>query len=78
VVLAFVLKFGTKERMPVKATIVVAIVIAGAGLLFLMDTIYWRPDPQGGIAVLLTPIYQCIGLGVLLPACQWLLRKFST
>ena len=40
-----------------------------AGLLFLLDTVVWRPDAQGAMAVLMTPIIQggllAIGLPVL-------------
>ncbi len=77
VALALVLIVGARERTSVIAIVVVAIVVAGAGLLFLTDIIYLHPDPQGGIAVLFTPIYQGIGIGVLLPSSQWLLGKFS-
>ena len=77
VALALVLIFGAKKRVSAKAIVVVVVVVAGAGLLFLTDIIYWHPDPQGGIAVLFTPIYQSFGIGVLLPTCQWLFGKFS-
>jgi hypothetical protein len=75
--LALALIFGARERVAVKAIVVVSVVAAGAGLLFLTDIIYWHPDPQGGIAVLFTPIYQAVGIGVLLPSCRWLFGKFS-
>lgn len=76
-VLALVLIFGAKTQASIAAAVTVAVVVAGAGLLFLADTIYWRPDAQGGIAVVFTPIYQGIGIGVLLPLCKWLFRKFN-
>jgi hypothetical protein len=53
---------------------VIALVAAG-GLIFLTDIIFLHPDPQGGIAVVFTPIYQVIGIGMLLPACRWLARR---
>lgn len=75
--LALVLIFGAKERTTVIASVVVAVVVAGAGLLFLTDIIYWHPDPQGGIAVLFAPIYQGVGIAILLPSSQWLIGKIS-
>jgi len=53
---------------------VVIAAVAGGGLLFLSYVIYIRPDPQGGIAVLLTPVYQAIGIGLLVPISRWLVR----
>jgi hypothetical protein len=60
------------------AYIGVTVVVSVSGLLFLADVIFLRPDPQGGIAVLLTPVYQAIGIIVLLPTCHWLIGKAST
>jgi hypothetical protein len=39
--------------------------------------IFLHPDPQGGIAVLFTPIYQTIGIGFLVPTCRWSIGKSS-
>ena len=50
-------------------------VVAAAGLLFLSDEILWHPDPQGGIAVFFTPIYQVLALIVLLPVCKQIAEK---
>lgn len=77
VALALVLIFGAKTPVSIAATVTVSVVVAGAGLLFLADTIYWHPDAQGGIAVVFTPIYQGIGIGILLPLCKWLFGKFN-
>lgn len=76
--LALTLMFFAKERASKVANVIVAVLVAGSGLLFLADVIFLRPDPQGGIAVLFTPIYQAFGIAVLLPTCQWLLGKAST
>jgi len=77
VALALALIFRARERTSVMAIVIVAVVVAGAGLLFLTDIIVLHPDPQGGIAVLFTPIYQSIGMAVLLPTCKWLFGKFA-
>lgn len=36
----------------------VAMLVSVGGILFLTDVIFWRPDAQGAIAVLATPILQ--------------------
>lgn len=77
VALTLALIFGARTRGSIAATVVVSVVVAGAGLLFLADTIYWHPDAQGAIAVVFTPIYQGIGIGALLPLCKWLFGKFD-
>ena len=73
--LALALAFLAKERTSAIAYVVVAAVVAGGGLLFLTYVIFLNPDPQGGIAVFFTPIYQAIGIGILLPTCHWLVGR---
>lgn len=75
--LALAVAFFAKERVSAIAYVVVTVVVAVSGLLFLTNVIFLHPDPQGGIAVLFTPIYQAIGIGVLVPACRWLIGKAS-
>ena len=75
--LTLMLIFSSPERKLIIPDIVVAIVMAAGGMLFLTDVIFLHPDPQGGIAVLFTPIYQAIGIGVLLPASRWLAGRFG-
>lgn len=74
--LALALGFFADERKSATAYMVVAVLVAGSGLLFLTYIIYLNPDPQGGIAVLFTPIYQAIGIGVLVPTCRWLVGRW--
>jgi hypothetical protein len=50
-------------------------IIAFGGLLFLADTIFWHPDAQGGIAVVMTPILQAIAMALLALVCWWMSRK---
>jgi hypothetical protein len=45
---------------------IVSVLVSVGGILFLMDTIFWHPDPQGAISVLLTPIFQGVGSFLLL------------
>ncbi len=67
-----------KERPSAAANVAVAVMVGGGGLLFLTDVIFLHPDPQGGIAVLFTPIYQGVGIVMLLPICLWLFGKMNT
>ena len=73
--LALGLKFFAKERALAIVYVVVTAVVAGSGLAFLSYVIFLNPDPQGGIAVLLAPVYQTLGIAVLMPTCRWLIGK---
>ncbi len=54
---------------------VVAITVAGGGILFLADTVFWHPDAQGAIAVLMLPVLQGGALMLLLSAAGWIARR---
>ena len=54
---------------------VVTTVVAAAGTSRLSDVIYARPDAQGPIAVVLTPIYEMAALVVLAPLSAWLAAR---
>jgi hypothetical protein len=77
VVLALILALSTKERRAATAAFMVALLVAAGGLLWLTVVIFVRPDPQGGIGVVFTPIYQLVATGVLLPIARWLVNKVS-
>lgn len=51
-----------------------AIVLSLAGPLLLADAVLWRPDAQGGIAVLIVPIIQAGIAAILLPVL-WLFAR---
>jgi hypothetical protein len=57
------------------ANVVVCVLVALGGLLFLIDIIFLHPDAQGGIAVIFTPAYQMIGTALLLPISYWLVGR---
>jgi hypothetical protein len=73
--LALALTFFAKERAAATAYAIVTAAVAAGGLIFLTSVIFLHPDPQGGIAILFTPIYQAIAIGVLVPTCRWLMEK---
>ena len=76
--LALGLTLFAKERASAIAYVVVVAMVTVGGLLFLTYVIFLHPDPQGGIAVLFTPVYQAVGIGILVPTCRWLIGKAST
>jgi len=57
------------------ANVTTALLVVAGGLLFLVKTVFVDPDPQGGIGVLFTPVYQGIALIVLLPLTRWLFGR---
>lgn len=46
---------------------IVAVLVSIGGTVFLMDVVFWHPDAQGAIAVLMTPILQGCAMALLLP-----------
>jgi hypothetical protein len=75
--LAFVLGFLARERASEIAYATVTLLVAASGLLFLADVIFLHPDPQAPIAVLFAPIYQAIGIIVLVPIGRWMTGRSS-
>jgi hypothetical protein len=67
------------ERRPSAATeianVITTLLVVAGGLLFLIMVVFVNPDPQGGIAVMFTPIYQGIATAVLLPLTRWLFAR---
>lgn len=55
------------------ATLMTTLLVAVGGMVFLY-VVFRDSDPQAGIAVVLTPVYQAIAMAVLLP----LTRRFVT
>jgi hypothetical protein len=63
------------EAGPAAATlagVATTLLVVAGGLLFLIMVVFVNPDPQSGIAVLLTPVYQGVAILVLLPLARWL------
>jgi hypothetical protein len=65
----------TKAPAPLRSWTMTAAATALGGLFFLTYVIYLRPDPQGGIAVIFTPIYQVVAIAALFPLLAWLFGK---
>ena len=75
VVMSIALVLPGSERTALVQWHVVAALVSIGGVVFLADVIFWRPDAQGAIAVLMTPILQGAALTLLLPLASWLSRK---
>lgn len=73
-VLAVVLETRSSAAKDIANVITTLLVVTG-GLLFLILVVFVSPDPQGGIAVVLTPVYQGIATTVLLPLIRWLFAR---
>jgi hypothetical protein len=56
----------------------VVIVVCSAGVLAIADTIFWHPDAQGALAVMMVPLLQAIALALLLPLSGWARRRFQS
>ena len=76
IILAVILAFSTRVAIDVANLVVTLFVVVG-GLLFLVVVIFIRPDPQGGIAVFFTPMYQGVAMVVLIPLSRWIFGKRS-
>ncbi|MFN0045690.1 MAG: hypothetical protein ACKVOS_04415 [Sphingorhabdus sp.] len=63
-----------KEAQPLPLQLCV-IAIAIAGPMLLADAAFWRPDAQGGMAVLMVPIIQA-GLASILLSAAWLASRY--
>ena len=68
--LGIALRFLAKDAKSTRAYLAVAIAAATGGVAFLTYVIFLRPDPQGAIAVVFTPLYQMAGALVLLGICR--------
>ncbi|WP_374285074.1 hypothetical protein [Novosphingobium sp.] len=51
-----------------------AMIVSIAGPLLLADAVFWHPDAQGGIAVLMVPFVQA-GLAAILLPVAWLVTR---
>lgn len=51
-----------------------AVIISAGCIIYLLDVIYWHPDAQGAIGVVIAPILQMIVCAILAPLAWWLSR----
>ncbi len=53
----------------------VAVLVSLGGIAWLAAILFWRPDAQGALAVLMVPVYQGVALVLLAPLAAWLGRS---
>jgi len=53
-------------------------IVTAGGMLLLADIIYWHPDPQGALSVMMLPILQVVAFAVLLPVFSWISKMNHT
>ena len=56
------------------ARFVAALIVCGAGIAAVTDSIFIHPDAQGGLVFLFLPVYQWAGIGMFSILC-WLLGR---
>ena len=64
----------TRSKVPFHSC-VVAVILSAGGILYLADVIFWRPDAQGALAVLMTPLLQGGALMLFLSVARWITRN---
>ena len=52
--------------------LIASAIVPIGGVVFLADILYWNSDPQGGIALILTPIYQGGAMLAIILFVDWL------
>lgn len=57
---------------------VVAVIVSVGGIVFLSDVIFWQPDAQGAIAVMMAPLLQGAAWVLSFPAVWWWRRGART
>lgn len=78
VLLAGIVAMWSRNRAAALANLATTVLVAGGGLKFLADVIFFHPDPQGPIALLMTPILQGVGIAIAAPLSHWALRRYFT
>ena len=69
--LALALRFLARSPKQLRTYTTMAVLIPIGAVVFLTYVIYVRPDAQGAIAVMFTPLYQLVAAVALLAICDW-------
>jgi|GEM_PF-1390461 len=75
--LAVIAAVRSRDSAEALANLAATLLIAGGGLMFLTDVIFFHPDAQGAIALLMAPILQGIGILILVPLAHWIFRLIT-
>jgi hypothetical protein len=69
--LALGLRFLAPSPKMLRTWITMAILLPVGALVWLVYVIWLRPDAQGAIAVMFTPLYELVAAVALLAICDW-------
>jgi hypothetical protein len=69
--MALLLYASRRKQKPVLPWCVATFLVTLGGIYVLADVIYWHPDAQGAIAVVLTPVLQGIAFAIAAPMAWW-------
>lgn len=75
--LAVIAAGRSRDSAAAHANLAATLLVASSGLMFLADVIFFHPDAQGAIAVLMAPILQGIGIIILVPLAHWVFRLIT-
>lgn len=76
-VLAIPVAIGSRDRTAARANLAAVLLVASVGLMFLSDVIFFHPDAQGPIALLLPPVLQVVALVAGVPLLRWVFRRYG-
>lgn len=71
VIMSIILVLWRNKRLTLHLWYAVVIIVSVGGILMLSDVIFWHPDAQGAIAVVMVPLLQCATLVLAAPLCHW-------
>jgi len=71
IVLAYILRSGSESVRKAVLNCGTVFLISAGGMYMLVDVMFIHPDPQGAIAVLMVPLLQLIGTGILSVFSSW-------
>jgi hypothetical protein len=69
--LGLALRFLARSAKQLRTYATMAVLIPIGAVVFLAYVIYVRPDAQGAIGVLFTPLYELVAAVALLAICDW-------
>ncbi len=76
VMMSVLLRFLSGDHPSAVAHFAVTLLVSLGGLHLLVDIIFFHPDAQGPIALLLVPVIQAGGIVVLTPVARFLCRRY--
>lgn len=73
--MALLLRSLWRRGQPMAPWCVASALVALGGIGIVADAIYWHPDPQSAIGIVLTPVLQAIAFLIAAPLAWWTARR---